>query len=128
MKKKILVIEDDYDIRAIIKYVLEDEGYQIISPDPGTSKTYHRYKADLILLDEWVNKKEGHKLCLELKEIPETGNIPVIILSTQASIEKIAKSCRADGYLKKPFDLDDLIYEVKKCLKPGDLSKMPVIR
>lgn len=119
MKKKVLIIENDDDIRGIVSYVLETEGYIVITAKPWPVEQLANYKADLILLDEWVNKKAGHELCTELKKMHSTMHIPVIILSTSPNIQQIAKDCKADGFVNKPFDLDDLVVEVKKCLRQG---------
>jgi DNA-binding response OmpR family regulator len=116
MKKRILIIEDDTAIRDIISYVLESEGYVVIPRRPEPVQMVPTYKADLIILDEWVNKKDGHMLCQEIKEIHDTRHLPVIIISTAHNIADIAKSCKADGYVAKPFELDDLVHEVEKCL------------
>jgi CheY-like chemotaxis protein len=59
--------------------------------------------ADLILLDEWVNKKEGQMLCKEIKTIKKLAQIPVIIFSTAMNIAEIASNCRANGYVHKPL-------------------------
>ena len=120
-KKKILVIEDDKDIRDNITYALEMEGYSIISSDNARIlRSLEQHKPDLILLDnwltEWKSDANGQQLSRELKSNPQTAHIPVIILSAVSNIEEIAKAGLSDGYLKKPFDLDDLSAIVKKHL------------
>ncbi|WP_158826799.1 response regulator [Mucilaginibacter lacusdianchii] len=116
MKKRILVIEGDNDIRDIVSYILSEEGYHVVTAKPWPVNQLHNHKADLILLDEWINEKEGHLLCTELKDLHETQHVPVIIFSTQMNIADIAKKCRAEGYVHKPFNLDDLLSEIQKCL------------
>ncbi|WP_299290751.1 response regulator [uncultured Mucilaginibacter sp.] len=115
MKKKVLIIENDRDIRDIISYVLEDKGYEVIAAEPWPVNRLHTYNPDLILLDEWLNEREGHLLCTELKDMHETKHVPVIILSTANNIEEIANSCKAEGFVNKPFDLDELLEEVQRC-------------
>lgn len=120
VKKKVLIIENDSDIRNIVSYILTEEGYEVIPANPRPSNLLHTYKADLILLDEWVNEKEGHLLCTELKEMHETRHIPVIIFSTNSNIKAIAAKCKAEGYLSKPFDIDALVEEVERCFSGAD--------
>jgi DNA-binding response OmpR family regulator len=115
-KTKILIIEDDIDIQSIITHILTDEGYEVMATSHCHNEHLTLYNADLILLDERVNKKEGHMLCKELKDIHTTQHIPVIILSTAGNIEEIARSCNADGFVPKPFDIDELVLEVKRVL------------
>jgi len=115
MKKKVLVVENDEDIRNVVGYILENEGYDVTGC-AYTLENLLTMDADLILLDEWVNRQEGHMLCKEIKAIERLAHIPVIIFSTAADIAGIALACQANGYVHKPFDLDTLISEVRKFL------------
>jgi len=119
MAKKILVIEDDRDIRETITYALEDGGFEVVaSEDARILKSLDTIKPGLILLDNWLtdwkSDANGQQLSKELKNNPKTGHIPVIIVSAVSNIQEIAEAGQADGYLKKPFDLTDLIAVVEK--------------
>jgi CheY-like chemotaxis protein len=122
LKKKLLIVENDTDIREVISYVLEGEGYEVVASNPKPIEKLPIHLFDVILLDEWVEKKAGHMLCTEIKAIHEAQHIPVIILSTANNIEEIAKACNADAFIRKPFALDELINVVNKCC-PVQLSK-----
>jgi DNA-binding response OmpR family regulator len=115
VKKKVLIVENDEDIRNIVGLILENEGYEVAGCD-CTLENLLTMEADLILLDEWVNLKEGPMLCKEIKGIEKLAYIPVIIFSTATDIEAIAQTCKANGYVHKPFDLDTLTDEVRKFL------------
>jgi DNA-binding response OmpR family regulator len=115
VKKRVLIIENDLDIQNIVSYVLELEGYEVLAIKPCAAELVPRHRADVILLDEWINKREGHMLCTEIKEIKEIQHVPVIIFSTAVDIEAIAHVCKADGFVHKPFDIDALVNEVKRC-------------
>jgi DNA-binding response OmpR family regulator len=122
MAKKILVIEDDKDIRDTIVYVLEEEKYEVVSSeDSKILRSIDQIKPDMILLDnwltEWKSDANGEQLSRELKSNPATSHIPVIIISAVSNIKEIAAAGLADAYLRKPFDLADLISIVKKHLK-----------
>ncbi len=119
--KKILVIEDDKDIRDTIVYILEEEQYEVISSeDSKILKSIDSIKPDLVLLDNWLtdwkSDANGQQLSKELKTNPETSHIPVIIISAVSNIKEIAEAGLADGYLRKPFDLAELVSIVKKHL------------
>jgi two-component system phosphate regulon response regulator PhoB len=121
-RKKILVIEDDKDIRDTIVYILEEEHYDIIaSEDSKILKSINIHKPDLVLLDNWLtdwkSDANGQQLSKELKTDPATKHIPVIIISAVSNIKEIAEAGLADGYLRKPFDLTELVETVKKHLK-----------
>jgi CheY-like chemotaxis protein len=121
-RKKILVIEDDKDIRDTIVYILEEEHYDIIaSEDSKILKSIDTHKPDLVLLDNWLtdwkSDANGQQLSKELKTNPATQHIPVIIISAVSNIKEIAEAGMADGYLRKPFDLAELVDIVKKHIK-----------
>jgi DNA-binding response OmpR family regulator len=115
MSKKVLIVENDEDIRDIVGVILENEGYEVAGC-AYTLENLLAMTADLILLDEWVNQKEGPMLCKEIKAIERLAQIPVIIFSTAIDIAEIATNCSANGYVHKPFDLDMLTSEVRKFL------------
>ena len=120
--KKILVIEDDKDIRDTIVYILQEENYEVIaSEDSKILKSINDYKPNLILLDNWLtdwkSDANGQQLSKGLKSDPATSHIPVIIISAVSNIKEIAEAGLADGYLRKPFDLNELIELVKHHLK-----------
>ena|ERR1700744_1456856 len=115
MAKKVLIVENDEDIRNIVGYILENEGYDVAGCD-CTLENLLTIPADLILLDEWVNQKAGAMLCKEIKTVERLRQVPVIIFSTAVDIERIAADCQANGYVHKPFDLDTLVTEVRKFL------------
>ena len=119
MAKKILVIEDDKDIRDTIVYVLEEEHYEVIaSEDAKILKRISEFNPDLILLDNWLtdwkSDANGQQLSKGLKSDPATSHIPVVIISAVSNIKEIAEAGHADGYIRKPFDLTELIDIVKK--------------
>lgn len=122
MAKRVLVIEDDKDIRDTVTLALEDEGYEVISSDNARIlKSLDEHQPDIILLDnwltEWSSDANGQQLCKEIKTNPATINIPVIIVSAVSNIKEIADAGMADGYLKKPFDLTALSSIIKKHIK-----------
>ncbi len=122
MAKKILVIEDDKDIRDTIVYILEEEKYEVVSSgDSKILRHVNEHKPDLILMDNWLtdwkSDANGQQLSKELKSNPATSHIPVIIISAVSNIKEIAEEGLADSYLKKPFDMDQLLVIVKKYIR-----------
>ena len=119
MAKKILVIEDDKDIRDTIVYILEEEGYEVLSSgDSKILKYVTEHNPNLILMDnwltEWKSDANGQQLSKGLKTNPKTQHIPVIIISAVSNIQQIAEEGLADSFLKKPFDMEVLIEMVRK--------------
>jgi DNA-binding response OmpR family regulator len=122
MASKILVIEDDKDIRDIITFILEEKGYEVMaSGDSRILKSVTDFSPYLVLIDNWLTEWKtdatGEQLCRELKSNKATSHIPVIIMSAVSNIKEIAEAGLADAYLKKPFDVDELLAIVKNFIK-----------
>ena len=110
----ILVVEDEDDVRYLASELLHELGYQVVVAANGEQglEAAERLRPDLILLDAVLPRLSGRELCLRLKTNPETGAIPVVIMSgifTRESHKTEAiRTFRADGYLRKPVSLQEL--------------------
>lgn len=112
---KLLIIEDDDGIREMLNLVLNYEGYEVISSvDGAILDRVPEINPDVILIDEWLCTEKGSDLCKKLKANPETATIPVIMVSALVTIEEFSKQAGADGFIRKPFDLDVLNNTIKK--------------
>ena len=113
MSKKVLIIENDQDIRQIVELILNEQGFETLSmPEPQELSEIIPFAPDVILLDEFINSRPGHRLCLKIKQVPALRAIPVIILSTANDIEIITKECQANDFVRKPFDVTDMVSKV----------------
>ena len=113
MKKKVVIIENDQDIRYLVTYILETEGFTTLSiPEPDNLEHIRSFKPDVILVDEFINSQPGHRLCRKIKQVSGLKDIPVIVLSTANDIELIATECQANDYIRKPFDVRDMVNKV----------------
>ncbi|MHB8207699.1 response regulator transcription factor [Mucilaginibacter sp.] len=118
MSKKVLIIEDDHDILDMMKYILEDEGYTVIAlTQAGSIEEIIQLEPHLILLDERLPENPGHVLCARIKAHPIAQNIPVILVSAVVDLANVARDCKADNYIQKPFNLLDLTGLVNVCLQ-----------
>jgi two-component system phosphate regulon response regulator PhoB len=123
LRKKVLIIENDRDIRHIVEYVLEDNGFETLSmAEPTDLSTIIPFAPDVIMLDEFVNSKPGHRLCRKIKQVPALASIPVIILSTAHDIELIATECQANDHIAKPFDIDEIVNKVVRLVDHQPLA------
>lgn len=113
MKKKVLIIENDQDIRNIVEYILNEQGFETLSiPEPHDLLEIIPFTPDVILLDEFINSRAGHRLCRKIKKISLLATVPVIILSTANDIELIATECDANDFIRKPFNVEDMVAKV----------------
>lgn len=115
MKTKIVVIEDNHDILELIGFILENEDYEVIaSIDTKPIKSLAEINPHLILLDENLGAEKGHKLCLQIKANAGTAHLPVILISAIHDLPEIARRCKADSYISKPFLIEDLLDLVRQ--------------
>ncbi|HEV8084351.1 MAG TPA: response regulator [Chitinophagaceae bacterium] len=121
---KILVIDDDKTILEVVNTILDNEGYVVetISDWPGVFEKIKSYKPHLIILDIFISGADGRVICKELKKSKTTLHIPVILFSATNRLEAYTKDSNAQGYLKKPFEPEDLINVVKECLHLGPVG------
>jgi DNA-binding response OmpR family regulator len=119
MKKTILVIEDEKEIRSTLKEFLEFENYDVLTADNGqaaldilkVSTTPH-----LILLDMKMPIMNGWQFAGEyLKAYDHTS--PIVVITAAADAEQRAKDIDAVGWISKPFNLDMLLQKIKQLEK-----------
>ncbi|MBK0380594.1 response regulator [Mucilaginibacter sp. SD-g] len=116
MNKTILVCDDDEGILDMLEIVLEDAGYHVIVVS-NSLKIYEaidKQKPDLVLLDLWMPVLSGDQVLRTLRKNPETDKLPVIIISASREGKHIADEAGANGFIAKPFDLDQLVNDVQK--------------
>lgn len=118
---KILIVEDDDDIRELIAFNLEMSGFEIIRCDNGEEalKIIPEKKPDLILLDVELPGIDGFEVCRILRSKPQCRDTPVIMLTARTEDEDIIKGLEtgADDYITKPFRPKILLARVKTALR-----------
>jgi DNA-binding response OmpR family regulator len=109
MGLKIMVIEDDAELLYIVYILLTEEGHEVIhASDLEITKDVGTIQPDLILLDELLGNEKGSEACKSLKSNTETSHIPIVMMSALLGIERKAAEVGADGFLRKPFDREEL--------------------
>ena len=114
--KKILIVDDDDDIRFVIRMILDDEGYAVSELNNGHDvvQTVDQLHPDVILLDLMLGDMDGRDICKALKSHAETWSIPIIIISAAHGLHTMhEKMCRANDYINKPFDISELVDKVR---------------
>ncbi len=126
MDKKILIVDDEKNIRDIIIYNLKKEGYQILQAADGEEgvRLAMEEEPDLILLDIMMPKMDGYDAC---KKIRETKNTPIIMLTARAEeVDKVlGLEFGADDYVTKPFGVRELMARVKANLRKAAFRAEP---
>ena len=118
MKKRILICDDDEDILAVCKTILERNDFQV-STSLTCESIFNKMSVinpDLILMDLWIPEMGGEKATLKLKTDEGTKHIPVILFSANQEIGKMTSKLNANDFIVKPFDMRDLVAKINKHL------------
>jgi DNA-binding response OmpR family regulator len=115
--KKIVVVEDDTDLLALLKYNLEKEGFHVTGSQTGKGawELCRRTRPDLILLDIMLPDSDGLDICKAIRNDSELMQVPVIFLTARASETDriVGLELGANDYIVKPFFIRELIARIK---------------
>ena len=117
---KILIVDDEIDICEILKFHLEDLGYEVTtasSAEEALKKDITSF--DLLLLDVMMDKMSGFAMASQLKQHPETASIPIIFVTAKDTENDMLHGFNigADDYISKPFHLSEVAARVKAVLR-----------
>jgi CheY-like chemotaxis protein len=113
--RQVLLVEDDASVRSTLAAILEDEGWQIVSVSNGFDAlaSLEQLDPDVIVLDWMMPVVDGEKFLQALRE-DQHRDTPVLVISAGRIPEESARTAGADAYLRKPFDIDDLLAVVRQ--------------
>jgi len=133
-KLKILIIDDDPDIRDVLNITLTQEGYEIIEAGDGEEglKLAQTKNPDLVLVDFKMPKLDGRGVCRELKKDILLSHMPIIMLTGKGEVaDKVGGiDAGADDYIVKPFEPQELLARIKMIIRRSqrDLEANPLTR
>ena len=117
---KVVIAEDEPDIRDLIRFTLQFAGYEVFAAGNGEEgyELAKREKPDLVMMDVRMPKMTGYEACRKIKADPELQHIPVIFLSAKGQDAEIQSGldAGAEEYLLKPFAPDQLTERVRAVL------------
>jgi CheY-like chemotaxis protein len=118
---KILIAEDERDIRDLITFTLTFAGYQVVAAANGEEalqKTRQEIP-DLIMMDVRMPKMTGYEACIEMKKDPAIQHIPVVFLSAKGQDSEVNTGLEAGAveYILKPFSPEELVGHVRDLLQ-----------
>ena len=119
MKKRVLVIDDDPAVLAMIEEVLSYEQYNVkaLNTSLGALKDIREFKPDIVLVDYLIDHINGGDICSSIKSDPALKNIPVIIISAYPKVFHSVGPYNSDAFISKPFDLSELIGTIEACIR-----------
>lgn len=126
MGKKILAVDDSGSLRQMLAFSLKQGGYQVTDAVDGTDglKKAQATKFDLVLTDQNMPNMDGLTLIKSLRALPDYRTVPILMLTTESSVEMKNKGreAGANGWLVKPFDPKRLLEVVAKVIGPGSAT------
>ena len=119
-RARILLVDDEPSIIKMVSKRLGVEGYEVLvamDGQEGLDKAQAE-RPDLVILDLMLPRLNGYEVCARLKEDPAWRKVPVLLFSAkvQPKDEALGKQCGADGYLRKPFQGQELMDRVRALL------------
>ena len=126
---KILAIEDNQDIRQLIAFILERDGYQVFTAEDGISglSLIKETKPDLVLLDVMMPEFSGFEVldAIRKDKNSKVREVPILMITSKSTVEDVDQALElgANGYLVKPFRPEKLIEKVRELLTQEMVSK-----
>ena len=126
MKTKIMVVDDDPNIRELVRLYLEKEGFEVTCAERGDEavKVFRASPPNLMLLDVMLPGMDGWQVCREVRKI---SNIPIIMLTAKdETFDKVlGLELGADDYIVKPFDMKELVARIKAVIRRFQVAEAP---
>ncbi|MGH7864232.1 MAG: response regulator [Candidatus Binataceae bacterium] len=120
-QQAVLVVEDESDIRELIKFNLERDGYHVDEAADGVQAMdrIRRRQPDLVVLDLMLPGMPGLEICRQIRANPEISHLPVLIVTAKGTeVDKVlGLEIGADDYVVKPFSPRELVARVKALLR-----------
>ncbi|MGH7950267.1 MAG: response regulator [Candidatus Binataceae bacterium] len=128
-QQAVLVVEDESDIRELIKFNLEREGYNVDEAGDGAQamERIRRRQPDLVVLDLMLPGMPGLEICRQIRANPEISHLPVLIVTAKGTeVDKVlGLEIGADDYVVKPFSPRELVARVKALLRRAQPQSDP---
>ena len=119
MSNKILFVEDEEDLTLIVSDTLRGQGYDIITAADGIQglEKFKSEGADIVVADVMMPKMDGFTMAKEIRKLSPT--VPLLFLTAKSTIDDVEQGFEigANDYLKKPFELRELIVRIKALLR-----------
>jgi CheY-like chemotaxis protein len=132
--RTVLVVDDESDIRKMLKRLLTTRGYRVVEADRGllALRLVKEQAPDLIVLDAMLPEVHGFEIARRIKNSKRYGHIPIIMVSAVYRgwryAEDLKQTCGVDHYIEKPFKIADVVRAVESALAAGDASRSEIGR
>jgi two-component system, OmpR family, alkaline phosphatase synthesis response regulator PhoP len=121
MSKKILIVEDEYDVIKLLRYNLEKEGFKVSYTTDGSLvlAEIRRDEPDLVILDLMLPGLDGLEICRQIRRHEKYSSLPILMLTARSeeADRVVGLEMGADDYVSKPFSMRELIARVRALLR-----------
>lgn len=116
LRKKVLVVDDDAFIRALLRTWLQEAGYSVVTAGDGQQalEQVEREKPDIVLLDLMMPTLDGYAVIRWLRRCESTRRLPIIVLSADMRAHQKLEGAGVNGLISKPFDLEEVLHRVNE--------------
>lgn len=113
---KILIIDDDPDVRTLMNSLMQKQGYEVetASRKDEVFSKLHAFQPSVVLLDVLLSGADGREICQEIKLNEETRHIPVLMFSAHPGAAENIDSYGADDFISKPFNTGVLLDKLER--------------
>ena len=117
--KRVLIVDDDEDMQALLQAVLEKQEYEVVTAEDGLAalEELENSTPDLILLDLMMPRMDGYAFTEELRQRGLQSSIPIIVISADVNAKQNTEQLGANSYIAKPFDVRDLLGEISNFME-----------
>ncbi|MDE5849012.1 MAG: response regulator transcription factor [Muribaculaceae bacterium] len=124
MSNRILFVEDESDLSLIVADTLRDQGYEVVAAIDGIDGLY-KFKTgeyDIVVADVMMPRMDGFSMAREIRRI--SPNVPLLFLTAKSTVDDVEEGFEigANDYLKKPFELRELLVRIKALLRRNEVN------
>jgi DNA-binding response OmpR family regulator len=116
---KIVIVDDSRDLLEALKFFLEEKGYEVetATREHDLISLVKSFSPDLIILDIYLQGEDGREICKELRRHEETKYLCILMFSASTKAHSNYKEYGADGYIEKPFGLNEIVDKIESTLE-----------
>ena len=119
LMSKIVIVDDSRDLLEVLKYFLEEKGYEVetATKQQDLIPLIKSFSPDVLILDIYLQAEDGRDICKELRKNEETKYLCILMFSASAKALANYKEYGADGYIEKPFGLNEIVNKIESTLE-----------
>ena len=116
---KIVIVDDSRDLLEVLKFFLEEKGFEVetATKQKDLVPLIESFSPDVIILDIYLQAEDGRDICKELRKREETKYLCILMFSASSKALNNYKEYGADGYLEKPFGLNEIVHKIESTLE-----------